>query len=72
MTARQTKYTNSMFERKQRGKNKVSSGTKEQVDRFIDSDSEHFLYFPEDETNIAQRTANLTPDLVLFLVLAGD
>jgi len=41
------------------------------VDRFIDSDSEHFLYFPEDKTNIDQRTENLSPDLVLFLVLAG-
>ena len=69
MLTRQAKYTNSVFERKQRRKNKTPS---EQVDRFIDSDSEHFLYFPEDKTNIDQRTENLSPDLLLFLVLAGE
>ena len=72
MLASKTKYTNSVFERRFRRKNKLPSGTKEQVDRFIDSDKEHFLYFPEEQQNIAERTQTLSPDLVLFLVLAGD
>ena len=71
MEAGQTTNINSRSRWSQRRKNKVDSEIRKR-DRFIDSDTEHFLYFPEDENNLSERTQDLSPDIVLFAVLAGD
>ena len=70
MTAKQTKNTNSRFRHR---KNNNIDYEQQNWNRFIDSDTKHFLYNPDYKENyLSERTQNLSPDIALFTVLAGN